>query len=268
MNKVHSQVEKRRLKFSQEARDAILQDPLRDVSLLSRCNAAGVQELQSSQLARESLLEQLRSQENLELLEHGLRKLREVIVSVFDEQESNRNFLELVHETYEMSYNLFMRQGQFYKLGVIVLSFMATKFPQSLYRQLYALHASHVANDLNKCINILVGNPPSYILPESQRRLILLSSIYVERVDSPARWFEILVSLPARQRELLTAAPAFCTMQERCFQYVQKCYNQISVNFLLNHWFYNTASKADIPTEWQVEGPDTQTLMLRQQRKK
>lgn len=267
MNKEDSRAEKRRLKFSQEARDAILRDPLRDGSLLSRSSTSSVRELQTSQQAREQLLLQLQSQKDRVLLEHGLRKLREIIVSVFQGCKDDISFLELVHKTYNMSYDFFLEERQFNKLGAVVLSFMATNFPCSPYRELYALHSSHVGNNLNECIKVLAGDPPLYKLDKLHRQLILLSSIYVANMDSPSRWFQILMTLPTHLHKYLVAIPAYSHMRTRCLQHVRRCYNQISLDFLLNYWFHGMATKSDIQREWHAEVNHTSQMIVFRRRR-
>ncbi|CDF87550.1 BN860_08966g1_1 [Zygosaccharomyces bailii CLIB 213] len=267
MNKDDPRTEKRRLRFSQEARDAILRDPLRDGSLLSRSSTSSARELQTSQQAREQLLLLLQSQKDRVLLEHGLRKLREIIVSVFQECKDDTNFLKLVHKTYNMSYDFFLEDRQFHKLGAVVLNFMATNFPCSPYRELYALHCSHVGSNLNECIKVLMGDPPSYKLDELHRQLILLSSIYVANMDSPSRWFQILMTLPTHLRKYLIAIPAYSHMRTRCLQHVRKCYNQISIDFLLKYWFHGMAIKSDIQHEWQAEVNCTSQMIVFRRRR-
>lgn len=263
-----TRIEQRKLKFSRSSAKRILDDPLKDESLISRGSSSNLLNLQRDQSAREQLLSRIKKLQDGHTFEHGLRKLREVTLSVFDENKQDPNFIALVHQVYQLSYEYFFKKQDFAKLGNLVFNPMFHNFPEnSFFQQLYALYASHVESDLSKCISILTYDTPSHI-PAQERQLIRLSSIYLANLESPSQWFYILSRLPKNQLQFLTSIPAFKHMKDRCFQYLKICYNQISLDYSLRSWFYGMIEESDIPNDWPLETiRGTQTLVFKGRRK-
>ncbi|GAV55777.1 hypothetical protein ZYGR_0AY01700 [Zygosaccharomyces rouxii] len=259
-------LEQRRLKFSKDAGKRIRDDPLSDKSLVSR--GSNLRILQEDQTAREQLLSRVKKLQDDHTLEHGLRKLREVVISVFDVNREDPRFIALVHKVYQLSYDYFFGRQDFLKLGNLVLSSMFHNFPgDPSFQQLYALYASHVELDLSKCISILTQVRRSSITVQ-ERQLIRLSSIYLINLESPSQWFSILSRLPKKQVQFLTSIPAFQHMKDRCFQYLKICYNQITLDYVLGNWFYNMVGNADIPSDWPLETVGgVQTIVLKKRTK-
>ncbi|CAR29484.1 hypothetical protein ZYGR_0AD01660 [Zygosaccharomyces rouxii] len=257
-----TRLEQRRLKFSKDASKKILDDPLSDKSLISRGSDLSI--LQKDQTAREQLLSRIKKSQDKHTVDHGLRKLREAIVSVFNDSRDDPTLIAFVYEVYQLSYDYFFREQDFTKLGNLVLNFMFQKFPaDSHFQQLYALYSSHVESNLSKCISILANNRrPSITVQE--RQLIRLSSIYLINLESPSQWFFILSHLPRRQIQFLTSIAAFQHMKERCYKYIKTCYNQVTLDYVLDSWFYNMVGNSDIPNDWPLESiGGVQTLVLK-----
>lgn len=132
---------------------------------------------------------------------------------------------------------------------------------------MYALYVSHVESNLSKCISILTDFYRSRITVQ-ERQLIRFSSIYLISLESPFQWFCILSRLPKKQAQFLPSIPAFQHMKDRCFQYLKICYNQITVDYVLNNYFYDMVGNSDIPADWSLETiGGVQTFVLKKRTK-
>lgn len=252
---------KRQQKFSETARTKIINDPLRDTALLSRSASSNVKKLLATQQAREEFLKQLQLEasqkpDNQAVLEHSLRKLREVIVSVYDENESDPKFLDFVTDVYKMSYNLYLSKREFSTLGGIVLNFMASKLPQLSedYTTLYIIYLSHVEHNMDKCLSLIMKGILGGSVDSLSHKLVRLSLIYENHTTCPSEWFQILKTFPSDSllHKFLKASPAYLEMKQRCFQMVEKCYNQIPLDFLLNGWFHGFVLVSEISKNYQI----------------
>ncbi|EDO17128.1 hypothetical protein Kpol_1025p49 [Vanderwaltozyma polyspora DSM 70294] len=264
-------LEKRRLKFSKEASELILNDDLRDVALLSRSskgnNNTSLQRLKTDQEARWQLWRELEvlaiNNDNKSTLEHGLRKLREIIISIYDEFKQDEDFMNFTEKIYIKSYNLFLFSKEFGKLGGIVLNFMMTTNFMThssnglQYKMISVCHASHVDKNLDKSIKMafqMMKQEPAF--EKQLRNIIRLSLIYLESTESPNIWFEILsdfkVTFPLIYQFLIETL-SFKEIQTRTLQEVSKCYNQIPLQFLMSHWFHNLISQELIAENYKME---------------
>lgn len=279
-NQGRSQEETRKLlrlqKFSTTARDKIINDPLNDRALLSRSSSSSLEELLKSPEARDQLLNQLREISskseavNNSQLEHGLRKLREVIVSVYEQNKEDYAFLQTANDVYQLSYNYYLNKKDFGKLGNLVLKFMFTHLSSDSnreYADIYILHVSHNENDIGKCLE-LIGRQAT--ITNDARRLLGLSLIYSKRTECPSKWFQLLAEMPESSLayKFLKRSPAYSEMQTRCIAVVSKCYNQISVEFLLRQWFYGFLSPSEISQRCQTRttSSGTQIIEFKRQR--
>lgn len=244
-------------KFSSTARDRIINDPLTDRALLSRSASSNLDGLLNSQRLREQLLQQLKAK-RLEAtkddaqIEHGLRKLREVIVSVSEQHKSDSQFIKFSLDVYKMSYDFYLSKREYQKLGNLVLAFMATKLPSELtadYRVVYVLHLSHIENNMGKCIKMIELEYGRHgRIDDMLRKLLRLSLIYTNHTECPSEWFKLLASFPVGSPvyEFLRPSPAYAGMLKRCLVMVGKCYNQISTGYLLEGWLHNFLEKTEL----------------------
>lgn len=253
---------RRQQKFSKTARDKIINDPLKDTALLSRSTSPSVKKLLATQQARENFLKQLQNKasqksNNQDELEHALRKLREVIVSVYDENEIDPKFLDFVNDVYKMSYDLYLSKREFSILGSLVLNFMASKLSELSedYTTLYVIHLSHVEHNMDKCLGLIMKNVSGNSIDPLSHKLMRLSLIYENRATCPSEWFQILKTFPSDSliHKFLKALPAYSEMQQRCFEMVKKCYNQIPLNFLLNGWFHGFVLVSEISKQYEIK---------------
>lgn len=76
-------LEQRRLKFFENTSARITSDPLSDNLLVSR--GSDLRILPKDQTSREQLLSRIKKLQDERTFEQGLRKLRELIIMVFDE---------------------------------------------------------------------------------------------------------------------------------------------------------------------------------------
>lgn len=243
-------LERRRQKFSEETRDNILNSPLRDEALLSKSTNAGIESLVASQDLREKFLCQLKHK-NADQREHGLRKLREIIVSIYDQNKSDRSFVEQAYEVYKMSYDFYLQKRDFNKVANLVLSFMVTHLPLDMtveYAEINIISLSHVTRDMDMCIrsvrDMAHGSTPSELL----NSLLEMSVIYMYQTSSPRRWFKILSAFDTESPiySYVTRSKAFMEMRRRNFEQIAKCYNQIPVGFLIDRWFSNMITADEV----------------------
>ncbi|QLQ79818.1 hypothetical protein HG537_0C04670 [Torulaspora globosa] len=244
-------------KFSIEARDRIINDPLNDRALLSRSSSSSLDYLRSSVKAREELLEHIKAiwtQDNRtkdNQVEHGLRKLREVIISIFEQHNQDQEFILFTFDVYRLSYEYYHVKKEHHKLSNLVLASMVTNIPRNLvaeYAETYAICISHIERDTGKCLEF-VNKWHSYgKLDDSYKRYVRMSMILNNRTESPEKWFELLKETPSSllAYKLLRSTSAFIEMRDRCFTTVSRCYNQISVNFLLHYWLHDFLDEPEL----------------------
>lgn len=249
-------LEKRKLKFSKDSRDSILNDPLRDKALLSRSINTNIESLLTSQSNREKFLESLKT-EGTTSLGHGLRKLREVVISIYDKNSKEESFVRLVFEVYEMSYNFYLKEKDFNKLGCLILNFMVTKLPLALvkeYAEVYVISLSHLQHDMDKCLLFLRNTWQDTELTSISRQLLDLSLIYSCQTGSPCDWFKIVSTFPTGSLiyEYLTRCPAFNEMEQRTWKLIKKCYNQIPSKFLVDGWFQGMIDMAELQKRYDI----------------
>lgn len=249
---------RRQQKFSSDAREKIINDPLRDRALLSRSNTASLNNLQKSPKARGELLEALRSiwshsdgSKNSQL-EHGLRKLREVIISIYSKQKTDREFVRFSYQVYELSYEFYLSQKDYRKLGNLVLKFMVTNMPKNLiteYMDVYALFIAHIECDMGNCLQFVRNwMDLDNHFEGSTKRYVQMSVVFNNHTQSPDTWFKLLEDIPKDSLvyRFLKDSPAYTEMSERCLSTVSKCYNQISVDFLLRHWLHGFMVESEL----------------------
>lgn len=231
-------MERRKLKFSEESLQRIRSDPLKNVGLLSRSNVDSIQELQQSQEERENLLLRLKHEESIERVTHGLRKLREVIISVFDNNKKDERFLRLVEETYLMSYENYLRKGDIYAIGGIVLEFIVEKLPEFAKEnqivELHIIYLSHFDNNLEKCLQSI-----RKYNPKEKGELLNMSLLHCRNNSSLHYWFQDLIVIQKKQKltfELLHKSGKIKEMQLRCLLSLQMSYNQLSWEYFQSFW--------------------------------
>ena len=262
-----ARVARRKQKFSNQARDTILNDVLRDSALLSRSTQSSSSKLlkvQKDSEAREALLTQLENQDiDSHTYGHGLRKLREVIVSIYDSEQSDTKFKLLVMKVYTMSYRFFLKNKEYHKLGGIVLNFIIEK---KLYQQniellyIFILYKSFIEKNIEACIGVIL----KWQLKEQCYDLLQLSLIYLQEIRSPMDWFQI-VSAQAKDKlvyEFIYKSPAFQEMKERTFIQVSRCYNQIPLAFLREYWFQGLIDETEIADHFQIEKSEVGTKTI------
>lgn len=244
-------------KFSTAARDKIINDPLNDRALLSRSSSNSVEELLRSSKTRNQLLNRLKNEDvNDSQLEHGLRKLREVIVSAYEQNKDDPSFQRDLLDVYQMSYEYYFIKKDYGKLGNIVLKFIFTHLREisaeyAEYADIYILHVSHNEFDMGKCLTLIRSRNK---IDDNTRKLLDLSLIFNNHTSCPSRWFELLAKMPESSLayQFLRDSPAYKEMQKRCFTIVSKCYNQISSEFLLRQWFHCLLSQSELSQHYQT----------------
>ena len=273
-----SRMEKRRQKFSSTRRDEIQNDLLGDVSLLSRSdgNNKQLEALKTDKERQIQLLEHIRKETDDSRIEHGLRKLREIIVSTFNQQD-DPSFTEFVEQVYELSFDFFLRRKEWVKLGGIVLEFMQEHLPdlfiQKGYLETYIVYLSHIEHNLPKAITITLQYSDIPILQD----LIYMASIYNCNCAPPTQWFHTMRRCELQKGhthayDLLFLSGTITEMQDRCFNIVCKAYNQLSWEFFEEYWLTSfpmaQTLKDRIENTYtvQLNSNGTRTIMLKKRK--
>ncbi|CCF58946.1 hypothetical protein KAFR_0F03500 [Kazachstania africana CBS 2517] len=234
------QLERRRKKFSKETRDRLINDPLLDAALLSRSKNIFLKNLQQDQQQREQLLAKLKAEERSDVLDHGLRKLREIIVSIFDSNNNDVGFVRFVEEVYTTSFEFFLSNNQFQKMGPI-LKFIVDNLVHiacyAEYFEAYIVYISHIQNDLSSSLKLIKGKDAL----RQYNDAMLLSLIYGCSIDSPHTWFKLLMEKHYNKDDslmyrMLLKAGKIEEMQLRVINIIKVSYNQISMAFLKDFW--------------------------------
>lgn len=242
--KRNTRMERRREKFSNGSRGGLNQRE--DTGLLSRSSgvsSASLEALQGSQLQRVEFLRQLQQENDPELLGYGLRRLREIIVSVFHTNRQNTDFISFLGEVYSLSYHVFLSQAEYVKCGNIVFSFLVEHVPQWAaqhgYLAAYIIYLSHFEQDLPKAISEYYRY--KYIVSETNdyldNDLVRISVLYSKQSSLPKEWFQIVNSEKFTSRyplayDLLRSSGKIREMQLRCLSICRFSYNQIPLEFL------------------------------------
>ncbi|SMN22511.1 similar to Kazachstania africana KAFR_0F03500 hypothetical protein [Maudiozyma saulgeensis] len=240
-----SPLERRKLKFSNTKRDEIRDDLLKDVALLSRSQGPNQQleSLKTDATKREQLLNQIKVETNDSNIEHGLRKLREIIVSMICD-DNNDQWIPFAENVYIMSFEFFLRRKEWGKIGGIVLEFIKDNLHDLFYErgflEVYILYLSHLEHNLTKSID-MISQGKNVRVNETNNYLLRLSTIYCEETAPPTIWFRILQESQLKEKypqayQLLEQSGKVTEMQGRCFNIVKMSYNQISWQYLEEDW--------------------------------
>ncbi|CAB4256746.1 similar to Kazachstania africana KAFR_0F03500 hypothetical protein [Maudiozyma barnettii] len=239
-------LERRKLKFSNTTRDEIRNDLLKDVALLSRSQGPNQQleSLKTDATKRVQLLSQIKEETDDSNIEHGLRKLREIIVSMMSDGGHDNQLLTFAEEVYIMSYAFFLRRKEWGKVGGIVLEFAKDNLHDLFYErgflEVYILYLSHLEHNLTKCIDMILQGQ-KYNIIKIHTALLRLSVIYCDETSPPTLWFRILQESQLKEKypqayQLLEYSGKIAEMQERCFNIIKVSYNQISWQYLEEDW--------------------------------
>lgn len=246
-------MERRKQKFSQESINRIKGNYLLDATLLSRSHQdSNLNILLTDQTEREVFLAQIKETNSLDLKEHGLRKLREIIVSIFESHKDDHKFTQLIKECYQLSYNLFLNQKKFNQIGGIVLSFLVENMSDLAkdlgFLQLYILYLSHWENDILKSIDTL-QRYRDLVPNEEYNCLMQLCLTFCQGTNPPNEWFQLLNYYKNNKliMEFFTKTSIISQMQNNCLAMCQKSYNQLSSEVFNDLWLNN------IPLESELE---------------
>ncbi|KAM3162667.1 hypothetical protein ACU8KH_02923 [Lachancea thermotolerans] len=257
---------KRRLKFSEDARQQILGDHLKDRSLLSRSQRpnGAINRLQRDHQARKELLDSIeaieRTHESSDQIEHGLRKLREVIVGAGDTDWRNLEFTQFACRVYQKSVWFYCSRQEATKCYPILNFFverLAPFAPRELATQISAccaIYISHVDNNISGFFEVLdeIELDSHYL-----QICVALSLIYCVQDQPMSTWFRIVSQIPPHSllRDFIVALPAFKVLKSRTLKLLSKCYRQLSVTFISQHWFHYLYPELepDLEQRWDVE---------------
>ncbi|SCU92711.1 LAME_0F01156g1_1 [Lachancea meyersii CBS 8951] len=272
-----TRLEKRRFKFSEHARQQILNHQLHDQFLLSRSGAINknLHLLQNDQAARMRLWTEIEAQESLDgnspLIEHGLRKLREIIITVDSESYCDVEFRTLAARVCEKTVQFYSRRGEHHKsypfLKFYVHNLLIYDASEALSQELAiccALYISHYAHDISLCLSLLRSQMSDFTLHELCKTLSL---VYCIKNEPSCVWFRAMTQIPASSlvRQFLETLPAFEEMKQRTIQMVSSSYNQISISFLSAYWFSGLWADLEpqISQKWSIETLKTGTRVVK-----
>lgn len=245
-------MERRKQKFSQDSINKIKGNYLLDASLLSRSQRdSNLNILLTDQTEREKFLTQIKETDSLNLREHGLRKLREIIVSIFESHKNDLKFIQLVKESYQLSYNLFLNQKKFNQIGGIVLSFLVENISDLAndmgFLQLYILYLSHWEHDILKSIDTL-QRYKHLISNNEYKCLIQLCLTFCEGTNPPNEWFQLINYYKDNKliMEFFTKTDIILQVQKKCLTMCQKSYNQLSSEVFNDLWLSNTPLESEV----------------------
>ncbi|CCD24680.1 uncharacterized protein NDAI_0D03660 [Naumovozyma dairenensis CBS 421] len=246
---------RRREKFSNATTLKIKNDLLKDTSLLSRTTTdsnSNINSLINDPMTRLNYLDQLEGLSNSHngtdttiSLEHGLRKLREVIIKIYYENYKDGNFVTFVKKVYFLSYKYFISSCKINELGGTILSFLyehryELDVPKE-YIDVYHFYTSHFQKNLGKFMQEIAFNPNSSLVG-NDRIIMRMALTYVKYSSCPSFWFQSLESYSEDSLvyEFLTTSGIKKNMQIRCIDLASKCYNQLSLDFFKERWLGNT----------------------------
>ncbi|KAG0656490.1 hypothetical protein C6P45_002660 [Maudiozyma exigua] len=273
-------MERRKLKFSTAKRDEIQNNLLKDAALLSRSQGTNTQleSLKTDHKKREQLLRQIKNETNDSNIEHGLRKLREIIVSIIPGSRNDKRFLSFAEDVYIMSYEFFFKRKEWGKLGGIVLEFFKDNLLDAYYNkgflQVYVLYLSHIENNLTKSMEELLRINSNELIDEN-RYILDLSVIYCRKTQSPRNWFRILQESQLQKRygrayQLIVDSGKVNEMQERSYKIASVSYNQLGMETFEQQWLLqipmSTHLRKGIASTFVIrENKDgTSTIMFKQ----
>ncbi|SCV00613.1 LANO_0F07756g1_1 [Lachancea nothofagi CBS 11611] len=268
---------KRKLAFSENARRQILHDQLRDSSLLSRSASTNIalRQLQRDQCARDDFLKEIETQEeqapNSSLVEHGLRKLREIIVAAGSNICRDPKFLDFATRVYEKTVKYYCKHREAHKsypsIRFYVDNLLQHAISNSLSQQMVAccaLYISHGEGNLTRCLTLLNSHMLNSDLYEPSKTLSL---VYCIQNQPPSVWFKVVSELPDSSliRIFISALPAFQKMQQRTMKMISVCYNQLSVSFLSVYWFHGMWKDLEhyVSQNWTIETLQNSTKIVK-----
>lgn len=239
-------IRRRKQKFSAEASNLIINDPLSDVLLLSRsANSDIINSLRNDPELREGLISNIEHIYNEpgkdNQVEHGLRKLREILSSCRENAFSkNEIYWKQTSKVYDLSYEFYLRSGSISKVGDVVLKPIMEWFLRNRaakYIPIYQLYISHFERDIAKCTDEMFrGN----LYPSRKDMLpIKMANIYVLNSGPVGDWFRMYHELTTQQQEFLVAAKILNEMVQRSLTHIKICYNQLSFYAISKLWLDN-----------------------------
>ena len=238
-------MEKRIQKFSQASIDKIKGNHLKDVSLLSRSGRnSNLNGLLSNQQEREKLLQSIVHANNIEVKEHGLRKLREIIISVFKSQKNDPSFINLIKYCYQLTYDLFLEEKKYNQIGGIVFPFLIDNVPELAYTmgfvELYIIYLSHWEMNVLKSIDIL-KQYKMVLSKQEYQHLLRMALIFCQEVEPPNVWFQLLNFYKGNKLilDFLNETKIVQKVQFKCLTICQKSYNQLSFDVFQQLWIQN-----------------------------
>ncbi|CDO94664.1 unnamed protein product [Kluyveromyces dobzhanskii CBS 2104] len=265
-NEERAKLERRRSKFSEQRRQELLNDPLKDKSLLSRSTAGNetmiMTKLKKDQTARDQFFCQIQDLARTkdaddELLEHGLRKLREIIVSVYDDQKHDLRFIYSIKDVYSFSIEFYLQKSpvNWTKLASILEAMVqrvSTSADCKVYASALTLYEAIETQQHSRALQKIRENPGHYWDPASCRMLIESCA-----TSNYHQWFCTLSSIPNDSIlfKLTTSLPYHDDAVNDMLLTISRAYNQLSMAYLTEFWFHSVPIanlKSSISSRWTI----------------
>lgn len=238
-------MENRIKKFSPASIDRIKGNHLLDISLLSRSQLdSNLNGLILNQKEREKLFYDIIHTDDIEVKEHGLRKLREIIISVFESQKNDSAFINLIKSCYQLTYEIFLEKQKYVQIGGIVFPFLINNIPEIAYTmgfmELYIIYLSHWELNLPKSIDVLEQCKMFLSKPEYQN-LLRMVLIFCQEIEPPSTWLQLLKFYKSSKliMDFLNETKTIQKVQFKCLDMCQKSYNQLSFDVFKQLWIQN-----------------------------
>ncbi|KAL3230853.1 hypothetical protein RNJ44_01302 [Nakaseomyces bracarensis] len=239
-------IRRRREKFSAHKSKSIINDPLADISLLSRSgNSKLIQTLRNDPDIREQLISDIENivedRSKSHLVEHGLRKLREIFSSCRENRDIHKGmFWNQADRVYNLSYRYYLESGQISKLGGLVLKPIIEWFPEVIknkYLPIYGIYLTHYEKDTSKFIDECLSN--SFLITENDMVLTQMANIYSLNTDAVGKWFQLYEKLVPIQKHFLQEAHIHNEMARRSLNTIERSYNQLSLHTISKLWYHS-----------------------------
>ncbi|BAO38502.1 hypothetical protein KLMA_20044 [Kluyveromyces marxianus DMKU3-1042] len=239
-------LERRRAKFSEQRRQELLNDPLQDKGLLSRglsdpsatdssSDSNAMTRLMNHQKYRDQLFEEIKQlPASDERVEHGLRKLREIIISIRKREHHDPPFLKFTDEVYIYSANYYLDQEHIDWTKLLgVLSANSTSSKEFLTCK--TLYHSIELREHTHSIQAITLSSHLFEHPALCKNIILSCAL-----DNPHQWFTTLAQFKDHSPFLykfLSRLPYHRKSINEIIKTISKSYRQLSLEYISQFWF-------------------------------
>lgn len=261
-----ARIARRKAKFSEQRRQELLDDPLKDKSLLSRSTADNettvMMRLKTNQTVRDQMFVQIQElarsgNSDDEVIEHGLRKLREIIVSIYHSEKRNDEFMNSVKNVYIYSIEFYLgrRPVNWTKL-VNILEAFVRKVSGVLeckeHGSALVLYEAIEQQQYGRSLQIIQGHEKQLWDPVLCRLIVKscatdnfhLWFYALSKLDDKTFLYKFLITLPYHEQAVHTV-----------LNIISRSYHQLTLAHITEFWFQSVPIahlKDVISSRWTV----------------